>query len=105
MARPKKVSILQANDATSYVNPKEVDRLTEEQIRDAAQPFIDRGARLEVTSDHWVLSIRKTVYDLKGRHMGSGDIKICGNFKMPIKDFLFSANELMIPITAPGLKD
>ena len=99
----KNVHMLQANDSMVIAPAPEAPKnyLLEDDIRDAIQPFVDRGVRLSLDDDTWYLTLNKKVYDVKGKVCGSGDVKICGNRQMPIKDLLYSARELMIEIT-PG---
>ena len=97
--RKNAVAHLQANDTMEYAPKPAMIGLTDEQIEEALQPYKASGVRLELTDTHWLLTLKKDVRDIKGRVIGSGDVKVTGTRQMPIKDFLYSISELLIPIT------
>jgi hypothetical protein len=99
--RPKKIAQLQANDPFEKQHGSEVDMLTEDEIRDAAQPYVDKGVKLKIDDELWYMTLNKKVYNVHGKVIGSGDVTICGNRHMPVRDLQFSARELFIEIT-PG---
>lgn len=103
MARPKKVQMLQANDAMppAVALVSSIEQLTENQMREALQPYASRNVKLDFDDNVWYLTQHKKVYDIHGKVLGSGDVKVCGTRQMPIKDFVYSLRELLIEIT-PG---
>lgn len=101
MGRPKKTVHLQANDPFAKEYGQHSEMLTEEQIREALQPYVAKGVRVSIEDETWHMTLNKKVYNVHGKSIGSGDVSCCGTRYMPVKDLLYSARELMIEIT-PG---
>jgi hypothetical protein len=99
MARPRKVAVLQVNESPTPVVVPDTNFLTEEQILEAMQPYEKRGVKIDITDTHWFLTLHKNVCNIHGKVIGGGEVKASGNRKMPVKDLIYSANELLVPIT------
>ncbi|MDE2100403.1 MAG: hypothetical protein KGL39_24335 [Patescibacteria group bacterium] len=92
------VKMLQANDTFEEREQVVPQFLSEEEIKEALKEYTARGVRIELTKDHWYLTLRKEVRDIKGRVIGAGDCRCQGVREMPVKDLLYSAEQLMIPL-------
>lgn len=76
------------------------DYLTEEDINTTLKPYVEKGVKVEFNDDQWFMTLHKQVFDARGRSLGGGPIKYTGTRRMPVKDLITAADELMIPITS-----
>ena len=97
--RPKSIPHLQANDAFTPNEAESESILTEDEMREALKPYEKSGIRLDITDETWFITLRKEARDIKNRVIGSGDCRVAGTRRMPVKDFEYSIRELLIPIT------
>lgn len=99
MAKAQRMQVLRANDPIEAVETAPENFLSEAEITEAMAPYVVRGVKVDITDEHWFLTLKKQVRTTKGVVIGEGDIKIQGTRKMPMRDLIHAADEFMVPLT------
>jgi hypothetical protein len=97
--RPRKQLIANEPLSNEEYDP---ESLSQEAIMGALSTHIERGVKIEFDTKSWYLKFKKVIYNSKGKRAASGEVVYQGTLKMPLKDLLLCADELVANSVSVG---